>query len=554
MNALRTPNSELRTKVLGIIEADLKRSPLGLSSHQGDVVAGVSLLRRTVGRCLRSSEVTDWVVVCEADDAQEVGRLLEGVAVEIVAVENLRRPLDIPLIRFRKWASHTWRGGLRGAIWFDELIHAPGVQLAVQRKADAVTFVSGSAALTDPLWLDAAVRHSRQTWEQVKLTFTQAAPGLIPPVFRTDLLVDLLRAAGTIGGLFQLRIDDPQFDLTSKGCNLVVPMQLSTCPYRFAADSDGWAQFLASAIEGLGDADATAEDATAWAFANPAARVGTLPGEVDVEITSETNLSEDAMHFPPANGSRGRMSPEIFADLCRELAVRDDLLLNIGGFGEPLVHPDLSAMLAAAREAGVWGLSLQTNAVVLDGAVIEGILDADLDVLEVLLDAATEQTYRKLKGEPMFDRVTANIERFLIARAKRGRRHPLLVCRMVKTPEAMAELEPFYERWLAVDGAAVLDGYNDFAGQREDRGVINMAPPGRSACRRIFNRLTVLADGSITVCGQDYADKHPLGMAGESNLSDLWRGPVLSALRDAHIAGDYGTFPLCQACREWHRP
>lgn len=117
----------------------------------------------------------------------------------------------------------------------------------------------------------------------------------------------------------------------------------------------------------------------------------------------------------------------------------------------------------------------------------------------------------------------------------------------------MPDLEQFYDHWLSRGGAAVIAGPSDYAGQWPSLAVMDMAPPTRGPCRRIFSRLTVLADGRVLMCEQDFKGLHPVGTLGDGGLSAAWQSG-LQTIRQAHLAGEWDGLPLCPACHEWHRP
>ncbi len=45
---------------------------------------------------------------------------------------------------------------------------------------------------------------------------------------------------------------------------------------------------------------------------------------------------------------------------------------------------------------------------------------------------------------------------------------------------------------------------------------------------------------------------YPLGKIGRESISEIWR-KSLGLLREEHEAGRY-SLPICQTCRDWHRP
>jgi MoaA/NifB/PqqE/SkfB family radical SAM enzyme len=75
-----------------------------------------------------------------------------------------------------------------------------------------------------------------------------------------------------------------------------------------------------------------------------------------------------------------------------ELRVRE---LFLGGGGDPLCHPDLVEVVRLAKQHGL-SVTLNTNLTVADGALLERLADAGLDLLIVSLWAGTGETYSRL--------------------------------------------------------------------------------------------------------------------------------------------------------------
>jgi hypothetical protein len=280
-----------------------------------------------------------------------------------------------------------------------------------------------------------------------------------------------------------------------------------------------------------------------------------LPEEVEIELTTDDPLPETALRpRGQAVGRRGPMAEAVFDRLIGELAGRDDMRVVLGGFGDPLLHPGWARCVARCREANVFGMAVRTPAVHLDAEAIRVLLEARADVINVLLDAATPETYRRVHHADHYEHVMANIQCLFEAREHARQPQPLIVCEMTKTRETMPEMEVFYDYWLEKTGCACLVGPSAYAGQWPDLAVMSMAPPKRFPCLRLFRRALVLADGRMTVCDQDFRGEHAIGSVAESSVAQLWQGEAMAAVRQSHRQATYEGMPLCAACDEWHRP
>jgi radical SAM protein with 4Fe4S-binding SPASM domain len=65
--------------------------------------------------------------------------------------------------------------------------------------------------------------------------------------------------------------------------------------------------------------------------------------------------------------------------------------------------------------------------------------------------------------------------------------------------------------------------------------------------------VTILADGTVPLCSQDYEPRVILGDVNNQSLSSIWLGPAMNQLRRAHQDAIYTDYPLCVKCKEWHR-
>ena len=139
-----------------------------------------------------------------------------------------------------------------------------------------------------------------------------------------------------------------------------------------------------------------------------------------------------------------------------------------------------------------------------------------------------------------------------LAEVTRGRGGvPLVVPRLLKVRETIPEMEPFFDFWIERCGWAVIDGPTDLAGSMEFKGVVDMAPPKRKACRRIWDRMVVREDGRGGACSEDVAGKLSVGEIKSMGLKEMWG--ALQVLRHKHAAGQWAEIDPCKTCREWHR-
>jgi hypothetical protein len=548
-------------KIIAVCHADFDCTPLGTPARLEADLHGTAVLRRTLMRVRTARRVASVHLLVPASQRQRAEAAVAGLDVQVETHEADAVPWQSYVASARKWSLDAWRGGLGSTSVFDETLH-PWLlgSLAQRESADGVVDVPAGAALLDCDLLDAMIAHYEQVHEQVRMTFTQAPPGLATAIYAPGLLNDLGEANHWPGRMMAYQPAKPARDMIMLPCFYPPPFEVRTAVGRCIADTHSAVERMASILQAAGNAasNGRSPDASAvarWLTASAVQRVGELPSEVEIELTTEDPLPDSTLRPRGLAIERhGAMPQAVFDAIIDELATRDDARVVLGGFGDPLLADNFARCLRKCRDAGIFGLAVRTPAVHLSDEAFDALLDARVDVVNVLLDAATPETYRRVHLADCFERVTANIDRLLAAHADRQQPQPLVVCEMTKTADTLAEMEAFFDHWVARTGSAIVVGPSTYGGQWPNRAVMDMTPPLRSACRRVFARTMILADGRMTLCDQDFRGRHAVGTVTESSVSDLWRSPSLNDIRHAHRSSDWTACTLCPPCLQWHQP
>jgi radical SAM protein with 4Fe4S-binding SPASM domain len=569
-------------KTIAAIQVDLEVTPLGTRSRLADDMLGVPVLRRTVERVARATQVEKVFLLCPPSQRSQCQSLLEATPAEIQPFSADPPPWSRLVQTARKWSLDSWRGGIGSSTSFDEYLDGRLIAgLLDHHPADAALVVAPSAVAFDPDLADRMIAHGRTNKEESRLTFAQTPPGLSGILVQAELVREIAQQGIPIGWVFSYKPDQPLKDLVFQPCFYEVPPEVRYAYGRLIADTDrAWAR-LEALLTAFNDPDA--RTVGRWLIEREANHVDDLPREVECELTTDDPYPKAVLR-PRGDrlGRAGKMDPELLIKVAEGLSRFDDSLLVLGGFGDPLRHPDFSRILGMIREPlqadsgtrkewkrdRVFGLCVRTPAVDLDDMRIAALIEHEVDVLSVVLDAWTPQLYGQLHGryepqasacadrrEPkLLDVVLANIDRLAEVRVARRLVKPIVVPELTKARENVHELDDFHDGWLRKLGSVCITGASSYAGQWDDHRVMSMAPPKREACRRLKSRCMVLSDGRVTMCDQDFKGRHVIGDLREQSLEEIWNGPVMAELRDAHQKGQFDANPLCATCDEWHRP
>jgi MoaA/NifB/PqqE/SkfB family radical SAM enzyme len=178
-----------------------------------------------------------------------------------------------------------------------------------------------------------------------------------------------------------------------------------------------------------------------------------LPTEVYFEVTNRCNLecTTCVRTFmtvePPAD-----LAYDQVVEIAEQLPVIDRAVLH--GIGEPLLVRDLPRMIGYLKGRGAQVL-FNTNATALTRAWGERLIEAGLDECRISLDAATHDTFLRIRGTHDFERVVANAAGMSALLRERGAARPALSVWATTMRDNVGEL-PDMVRLCAEIGVPVL--------------------------------------------------------------------------------------------------
>ncbi|MGZ4115398.1 MAG: radical SAM protein [Actinomycetota bacterium] len=200
-----------------------------------------------------------------------------------------------------------------------------------------------------------------------------------------------------------------------------------------------------------------------------------LPREIQLEVTRSCNLRCRmclVRYRDVPNRREGSMPFATFKQVVDELP--DLRAITLQGLGEPLLAPDLFAMIEYATSRGIT-IGFNTNATLLTRARAERLIRARLDWLHVSIDGATAATYESIRDGADFERVRRNLVGMIEAKRALGAERPELSLIFVAMQRNAGEL-PDFVRFAAevgvddvhvqnlshtFDDAAGLPGYDE---------------------------------------------------------------------------------------------
>ena len=246
------------------------------------------------------------------------------------------------------------------------------------------------------------------------------------------------------------------------------------------------------------------------------------------------------------------MSMTLYRKLIDEIAEqRPDARVWEIFFGEPFLCKDMPERIKYAKEKGLTDVVLNSNGVLMTGEKARAVIEAGLDALYVGIDAATEETYRKIRIGGDFNRAVKNVLGYRDLLQKYGRDGQRLFVQFVVSDINEHEVESFSEFWLKEGINVKVRPKVSWAGLVDARNLKDNRLVDRKPCYWLMRTINICANGDVALCSVDVHCRVKCGNANESSIRELWEGK-LKEYRKMHNDGRFADLPaMCRECSDW---
>ena len=282
------------------------------------------------------------------------------------------------------------------------------------------------------------------------------------------------------------------------------------------------------------------------AYISKSSRVPGWPLTLTIESTAKCNLFcpmclRQKVYFPPRD-----MDFPIFRKIIDE--GKDFLEFAVPyGAGEPLLNPEIFDMIAYCRKAGV-PTGISTNGTLLSEQYSRKLIESGLDYITFAFDSTSKEVYETYRKGADFDKVRANILRFLHVKKAMGSRIFCIV-QMVALKDNQDEGRALMRMWK-LEGINAIRIKKDEVHNEESAipGDNLERPPRRHPCYLLWRGpMYIHYDGTVFPCCYIYPEE-PVGNVRKNTMGEIWNSERMVKLREAHIKGDLSGYAACRNC------
>lgn len=243
------------------------------------------------------------------------------------------------------------------------------------------------------------------------------------------------------------------------------------------------------------------------------------------------------------------MSWDTYQKFLNELDQNQLYSIVFASRGEPLLNPDISKMIKAAKAKGVLEIKLNTNATLLTEALSRELLDSGLDLIVFSVDSVVPEHYQQIRGTSL-EKVLTNIDKFMqikreeFPHSKMKVRVAMVLTLGMKENEE-EEIRLAQEYWSDRVDEFSIKTENDFVSIYED----GQRAFEQSACSLLWERVYLWNDGSVNPCDIDHLSSMSLGNINQGKtIKEIWNGEKMQCLREHHLCSRGSLSTVCKNC------
>ncbi|MBS2023124.1 MAG: radical SAM protein [Deltaproteobacteria bacterium] len=228
-------------------------------------------------------------------------------------------------------------------------------------------------------------------------------------------------------------------------------------------------------------------------------------------------------------------------------------LLSLYKDGEPLVHKQMAEMIAYARDANIaeriW---TKTNGALLNPKTNQALVDAGLSLITISVEAVNAKGYLDIaKVKIDYEKFKENIADLY---ARRGNMDVYI--KIVDTGLSDEDRAKFYADFQPISTHVAVEqlmgwsysNIKDFTLGKKPDTYDGLPLIEKIACAYPLYVMAVNWNGTVSLCGNDWAHKTVVGDTNKESLKQIWEGENLYQFRRMMLEGRRGENKACGDC------
>jgi radical SAM protein with 4Fe4S-binding SPASM domain len=268
-----------------------------------------------------------------------------------------------------------------------------------------------------------------------------------------------------------------------------------------------------------------------------------------------------------ADNKAKHMSLELFSSVLEQVG-KTAHTMQFYFQGEPLLHPELPKMIAAAHAVGLYTI-VSTNAQALTAELADALVRSGLNRIIVSIDGFSQDSYASYRVGGRLEKALAGLRYLAEARQRSHARIciELQVLRLHTNENEWQWIRRHYRELGATrlvfktaqlydyqHGHALMPSnphYSRYRKTKEGTYRLHRSWIRRywinTPCYRLWSGCVVTAEGEVLPCCYDKMGQHTFGSLSHTALEALWHGEKANAFR-LRVINNGNSIPMCKEC------
>ncbi len=281
-----------------------------------------------------------------------------------------------------------------------------------------------------------------------------------------------------------------------------------------------------------------------------------MPLKLWIETTNRCNLRCGiCLNKDIPDSQKGNMSLDLYKKIIDEA---EDNIYDINLFhrGEPLLHPEIANMVSYASIKGI-KTRIHTNATLLDPDLAGDLILSGLDTISFSFDGYTKDVYERNRTGASYEKSLENIMVFLKIKKELGLQKPFTIIQVIEYNIAIdKEIDAGHkERFLNNFNSLPLDRLaartpHNWGGLFDHKGPDKRQPESTkwTSCTFPWYSLTVLYDGKVSLCPQDFKGSIIVGDLAKNTIREIFNSKKVRDMRRMLGNRNSGGLEPCSKC------
>jgi radical SAM protein with 4Fe4S-binding SPASM domain len=244
----------------------------------------------------------------------------------------------------------------------------------------------------------------------------------------------------------------------------------------------------------------------------------------------------------------GFMEMELYKKIIDEMSQYKYSILRPFGDGETLLHPKIVEMVRYAKKKGILNIWMNTNGTLLTENICKDLLMTGINQMEISIDAATKETYDKIRIGGNFDTVIKNTLQCISLKKELFPTVEIIVS-FVESTINIHEKEDFSDFWKDKADVVSIRPFHQHTGLVKENMRARQYPhKTRYPCPLLWTRASITYTGDLKYCENDWYNKKIVGNVKEKSIRNIWNSAEYRKLRSLHVKKRFSEIPLCKNC------